>query len=328
MRVFVTGATGLVGSHVVELLRAKGHDVVALRRRSSDTSWLRKLGCGPFEGDVRDSADDLAAGMRGCTHLVHAAALVYSGGSWPKVRAVNVEGTRHVLEAAAAAGVAHAVHVSSVAVYGKREGSLDETTSFDTELEPSDLYGRSKREAEAEAREVESARGLKVTIVRPAAVYGERDRLMAPAVARIVRRPVAAMLGRGCNTLPVVYAGNVAAALLLALEAGRGGATYDLAMDHPITQRQLLEGIARGMGRVPILVPIPAPLVRAGAALLGRLGVAAPGASDLPLSKAVRIALGENPYRSVRARRELGWDPPHRHEEALVRTGRWVKEHP
>ncbi len=327
MRVFVTGASGLLGSHLATLLREGGHEVVALQRRTSDTAHLRALGCELVDGDVRDGPDDLAVSMEGCSHMVHGAALVYAGSAWPRIRAVNVEGTRNVLEAAAQAGIARAVHISSVAVYGTRRAPLDETTPLDVELDPGDLYGRSKRAAEAEARAVESERGLAVTVLRPSAVYGERDRLFAPAIARIVRRPVAALLGRGNNTLPVVYAGNVASALLLALEAGRGGATYDVGMDHPLTQRALLEGIARGVGSEPVLVPIPSGLVRAGAALLERLGVHAPGARDLPLSRVVRIGLGENPHRSLRIRRELGWDPPHRHEEALARTGRWVEEH-
>lgn len=326
MRVFVTGGSGLIGSHLVELLRTKGHEVVSLHRRGSETTRLRGLGCRLVEGDVRDGAQSLASAMAGCTHLVHGAALVYSGGAWPKVRAVNVEGTRNVLTAAAAAGVGHAVHVSSVAVYGRWQGAVDEATPLDADLEPDDLYGRSKREAESAARTVEEERGLAVTIVRPAAVYGERDRLMAPAIARIVRRPVAVLLGPGDNTLPVVYAGNVAVALSLALEAGRGAATYDVGLDHPLTQRGLLEGLARGLGRVPRLFPVPALAVRGTVAVLQRLGVRTPGAGHLPLSRVVRIGLATNPYGSLRIRRELGWDPPHRHEEALERTGRWVKE--
>ncbi len=304
----------------------KGHEVVALQRRGSDTTRLRSLGCELVDGDVRDGPESLAAAMAGCSHLVHGAALVYAGGAWPKVRAVNVEGTRNVLTAAGTAGVAHAVHVSSVAVYGQWEGAVDETTPLDADLESGDLYGRSKREAEVEARTVESERGLAVTIVRPAAVYGERDRLMAPAIARMVRRPVAALLGPGDNTLPVVYAGNVAVALLLVLEAGRRSGTYDVGLDHPLTQRGLLEGLGRGLGRVPRLIPIPAPIVRGAGALLERLGVRTPGAGQLPLSRVVRIGLGSNPYHSRRIRHELGWDPPYRHEEALERTGRWIKD--
>lgn len=327
MRVFLTGGTGLLGSHTAASLREAGHEVVALCRRGSDTSFLAGVGCSIVEGDVRDPADALATAMGRCTHVLHGAALVYAGGSWSKVREVNVEGTRHVLTAAAEAGVQHAVHLSSVAVYGTVDGPVDEDSPIDRVIPKRDLYARSKREAEGVARSVEAEHRLPVTVLRPAAMYGERDRLMAVRIARMIRRPVTFLLGSGENTLPALYAGNVAVAVVLALEAGRSGATYLVGEDHPLTQRALLEGLALGLGRSPVLVRIPAPIVRGGAEVLQKLGVSAPGAQHLPLARVARLALSENPYGSARIRRELGWDPPHRHEVALERTGRWLLEH-
>lgn len=324
MRVFVTGAPGLLGSHAAALLRARGHAVVALVRASSDTGFLTSIGCSLAEGDVRDDPAALARAMEGCTHLVHGAALVYAGDSWSAVQAVNVAGTRNVLEGAVRAGVSHAVHLSSVAVYGTVDGPVDESAPVDTLLPERDHYARSKREAEAEARAVEAGSALTVAVLRPSAVYGERDRLFAPNVADMTRWPVAFVLGDGHNAVPAVYAGNVAEAVLLALESGRGRATWDVGLDHPTTQRALLSGIAAGMGRSPRLVSIPAGLVRAGADVLERLGVSTPGAEHLPLGRAARLSLGQNPYPSRAIRGELGWDPSHRPDEALARTGRWL----
>jgi nucleoside-diphosphate-sugar epimerase len=326
MRVFLTGGSGLIGSHVAALLRHDGLEVLALCRRGTDSSFLGSLGCGLAEGDVRDPPERLARAMGGCTHVVHGAALVYSGASWPKVRAVNVEGTRNVLTAAAQAGVGHAVHVSSVAVYGPVGAPVDESHALDVPLPAGDLYGRSKREAETEARRVEAEYGLAVTVVRPSAVYGERDRLLTPRIARLIRGPVAFLLGSGDNTIPTVYAGNVATAVALVMVSGQGGVTFDVGMDHPLTQRTLLTELAVGMGRSPRLVSVPAGLVRAGAKVLERLGVSAPGAEHLPLGRVVRLALGENPYPSRLIRKVLGWTPPHGHEEALRRTGRWMRD--
>ena len=324
MRVFLTGGTGLLGSHLADELRSAAHDVVALHRSDADTLFLEERGCALAEGDVRDDPEVLAPLMSGCTHLVHGAALVYADDSWPKVRAVNVDGTRNVLTAAAHAGVELALHVSSVAVYGPVAGPVTEDTPLDADLPSTDLYARSKREAEEVARGIEDVQGLPVSLVRPSAVYGERDRLMAPTLAKLLRAPVVPLLGSGENTIPAVYAGNVAVALRLVLEACRGGTTYDVGLDRPLTQRALLERLCVGLGRRPKLVPIPAGLIRGGADVLDWLGVHAPGAKHLSLSRVAGLALGENPYPSRRIREELGWDPPHAHEDALVRTGRWI----
>jgi len=264
--------------------------------------------------------------MAGCSHVVHGAALVYAGTEWPKIRAVNVDGTRNVLTAASLAGVQHAVHISSVAVYGTVEGEVDETRPTDSDLTAGDLYARSKREAESVARAVETELGLPTTILRPAAVYGERDRLMAPSLADILRLPLVPLFGRADNTLPVVYAGNVASAIVAVLETRAGGTTFDVGLDFPLTQRDLFAHLAAGMGLSPRFVRLPASLVRGGVRVLQTLGVVVPGTEHMPLDRVARLALGENPYPSRRIRSELSWKPTHPHAEALARTGRWLTD--
>lgn len=324
MRVFLTGGTGLLGSHLAKELREAGHEVVALHRAAADTLVLEELECELVEGDVRDDASSLVPAMSGCTHVVHGAALVYAGGAWPKVRSVNVDGTRNVLTAAVEVGVSHTVHISSVAVYGAAPGPVDEDTATDTDLLPGDLYARSKREAEEVARGIEEKRGLPVSIVRPSAVYGEHDRLMAPALKTFLRLPIVLLYGPADNTVPVVYAGNVATGIQLVLEAAKGGTTYDIGLDHPLTQKELLQQMAEGMGKNPKFVHVPAPVVRGAAHTLESIGVKTPGAAHLSLTRVAQLALEDNPYPSRRIREDLGWDPPHRHEDALRRTGRWV----
>lgn len=328
MRVFVTGASGLIGSHLASELVDRGHEVVALCRGGSDTSFLDRIGCRIVRGDVRAGAERMAPSMAGCDRVVHTAAQVYAGGSWPKVRESNVDGTRNVLTAARLSGAEHVVHVSTVAVYGRAAPKTDEDAPIDTPIPPGDLYARSKREAEAVARGIEERRGLPVTIVRPAAVYGERDRLMAPALAALLRWPVVALLGPGHNTLPVVYAGNVATAIRRTLEKCAGGDTYNVSLDHPLTQRALFDGLARGLGKKPRFVSLPTELVRTVGGFLARVGVKAPGAQHLPLERVIELGLGENPFPSRLIRDTLGWDPPYSHDEALERTGRWLRARP
>ena len=327
MRVFLTGGTGLIGSHVAERLRGRGDEVVALHRPDSDVRFLTGVGCTLVAGDVRDTHDALASQMKGCDGVVHGAALVYARTSWPRVRAINVDGTTHVLRAASLAGISSIVHVSSVAVYGGARGPIDESTPIDSPLPASDLYARSKREAEmAACREAQEA-GLALTVLRPAASYGERDRLLTTRVAALVSRRIVPVIGHGRNTLPIVYAGNVAAAVERCLDRSSKGPprTYDIGFDQPLGQEDFLLGMARALGSRPRLVHLPAALVHLGAELGERLGVTIPGAGDLSLSRFAKLALGENPYGSRRIRTEMGWTPAFGHDEALGRTIAWLR---
>src|SRR6266446_9814101 len=151
MSVLVTGASGLVGSHVVEALAARGEPVRALVRPASRAAVLR-LGAETVVGDVTDPVVWQAA-ARGVRAIVHAAAIVQRRASWEQYVAVNVDATRLAVAAARAAG-ARLIHISSVAVYAgtaaypvTREWR-DEDHPFQP-IPDSDFYGRSKRMAEA-----------------------------------------------------------------------------------------------------------------------------------------------------------------------------------
>lgn len=319
----MTGASGLIGSHVAEQLRASAVRVIALQRRGSDTSFLTDIGCEIVEGDVRDSAQTLTSKVSSAEAVVHAAALVYSPASRTEVREVNVEGTRNVILAAALAGAAHVVHISSIAVYGSVVGVAHEGVPLDSPLRAGNTYGRSKRDGERVARAVGLEENITVTTVRPAAVYGERDRLFSPKLGRLAKLPVIPMLGPGTNRLPVVYAGNVARAIMTLLSGKGRGDTFNLSEDYPLTQRELLQGFARGLGRDPRLFPIPAALIRVGANITSWLGASLPGLKGLSLQRVASLGLGDSPYPADHARQVLNWTDHVPHEEALRRTAQW-----
>lgn len=341
--VFVTGATGMIGSHVAEQLRERGHPVRALHRPGADTSFLRALGCELVAGDlatsVVDAADALNAvdalgeSMAGCAAVVHAAAVAYTKLPWPEVRRINVGGMERVLRAAARVGARRVVHFSSVAVHGDPWHSPDEASPLDGPLAPRELYARSKREAEVRGRALTRELGLDVVILRPAAIYGERDRLFTPKLLEVFRFPIQPVLGSGRIPIPAVYAGNVADAALAVLGAADGASArrsptrarvYELGVDHPVTPLELYEALARALG-VPFRpIHIPAPLVRVGARVGEALGIRIDGAEELPLARTARLSLGPNPFGSVRIRSELGWAPRFSLEQALERTAAWV----
>jgi 2-alkyl-3-oxoalkanoate reductase len=319
MTVLVTGASGLVGSHVVEALVGQGERVRALVRPASRDA-VERLGAEAVPGDVTDGAAWRAA-ARDARAIVHAAAIVQGRASWNQYVAANVDATRLAV-AAARVGRARLVHISSVAVYGgtaayplTRE-CRSETHPFQP-IPDSDFYGRSKRMAEAVVREAAERREIDAVALRPTVIYGERDRLFTPRVIRVLRLPFVPRIGAGTNHLACVYAGNVAAAVLAALGAReRGFRAYNVTSDGPpvLSQREFFAAFAAALGRPYRPLPIPAALAASLAGLLTarRLGRAA-----------VSFLRGENPYSDSALRTELGWRPVTSARAAIARTAAW-----
>jgi 2-alkyl-3-oxoalkanoate reductase len=319
MTVLVTGASGLVGSHVVEALVARGDAVRALVRPASHAAVLR-LGAEAVAGDVTDPAvwQEAARGVRA---IVHAAAIVQRRASWEQYVAVNVDGTR-LAAAAARAARARLVHVSSVAVYGGSAAypSTPERRDEDFPFQPiatPDFYARSKRMAEDVAREATAEGDLDVAALRPNVIYGERDRLFTPRVIGAVRLPFVPQIGPGTNRLSCVYAGNVAAAAVVALDAPlRGFRAYNVTSDGPpaLSQREFFAAFAAALGRRyrPIAIPTALAGLVIGLFTARRLARAA-----------VSFISGENPYSDDRIRVELRWRPPTQTREAIGRTVAW-----
>ncbi len=322
MTVLVTGASGLVGSHVVEALAARGEPVRALVRPGSRAAVVR-LGAEVVVGDVTDPVAWPAA-ARGVRAIVHAAAIVQRRATWEQYVAVNVDGTRLAIGAARAAD-ARLVHISSVAVYSGSAAypqgpeRRDEAYAFQP-ISQLDYYGRSKRMAEQVVREAAKRGELHAAALRPTVIYGERDRLFTPRVLRAVRFAFPPQIGNGRNRLSCVYAGNVAAAALAALDAPlHGFRAYNVAGDGApaLTQREFFDAFAAALGRRYRPVPIPRPLAGLAISLFTAPRLARAAAAFLS---------GDNPYVDERARRELGWSPPTPAPQAIARTAAWFLE--
>ncbi len=328
MTVVVTGGSGLVGSHVIAALLERGERVRALARPRARAAVVR-LGADPVVGDVTDPGAWQAALAGGARGIVHAAAIVQRPADWDAYRAVNVDGTRFAAGAARAAG-ARLVHVSSVSVYGGSAafdpagGQMTEDSPF-AELPVADLYARSKRLAEDAVRSEAASGGLTAALIRPNVIYGERDRLFTPAVLRALRLRLLPQVGPGTNVLSCVYAGNVAAAIVAALDAPLAGVrAFNVTTDAEprLTQREFLDAFARELGVRVVRVPVP-PALAVG--VLGFIGELALRRRGLALS-AVRFVTGDNPHSSARARRELGWNPPFAPPAAIARSVAWFRE--
>ncbi len=332
MRALVTGATGLLGSHLVERLREQGWAVRALVRDVEPARDLEEgLGVELRRGDVL-RADTLQTAAQGCDVIFHAAAAITQRGGWETFRTTNVEGTRHVVEAARAAG-ARLLQVSSVAVYGalaryaRGPGGMHEEVP-PAPLRAGELYARSKRESEALALEAHRRGEVWATAIRPDVIYGRRDRQFVPRVARVAQRGIVPLPGGGRGTLAVVHAANVAdAAILAATTDAAGGRAYNVANDFDVTAAEFFHLAGEGLGRRVRVLPVPLALAHAGVAG-AQLVLRATGAGALAsmVSASVRFATEDNPFTSERARRELGWAPRVRPAQGVPDAFRWWRQ--
>lgn len=326
----VTGATGLVGSHVVERLLADGWSVRALVR--SPSNELSTLGVETMRGDVLDRDAFVAAAAR-CDAIFHTAAAITTPGGWEAFRRLNVDGTNNAIAAAESSG-ARLLQLSSVAVYGPtgRYSGPGKKTDEDTVLGPLPeraFYARSKRESEQLVLEAHAAGRIWAAAVRPNVIYGRRDRQFVPRMAKLLRRGVAPIIGGGRSTLSVIHAANVADGAVRAVAFDTaGGRAYNLANDYDVSVRRFFELAGEGMGRPMRFVSIPLPAARVAFKLVKSAARTLSGGRFNVISNAsLGLLTEDNPFTSERARRELGWSPVVRPEQGVPEAFRWWMTH-
>lgn len=250
MRVFLTGGSGFLGGCIAARLAAEGADVVVLVRPHSATVRLRACGAALHQGDLRDTAS-LAHGLRGCNAVVHVAS---PKGGWrrPEVYATHaVSGTRNLLAAMAACGVATLVYISTISVHGldPLRTPVDDTSGRGSRFLPYDHYGRAKADVEEVVAAAHRAGVARATVLRPGWLYGPGDRRSYGRLADRLRRGFLVRVGEGRNRIPLVYAPNVAGAVWQALTRPSPEHRSILyAWDGLISQNDLLASLARAAG--------------------------------------------------------------------------------
>lgn len=315
----VTGGTGQVGRHVIARLVRDGWTVRALVR---DPAGARALDVELVQGDVLD-AECMLHAARVADVIFHAAAVVTSAGGWEAYRRPNIDGTKNVIAAAAAAH-AKIVHVSSVAVYGNsgRYSSNGGKTHEDVPLAPLDdtaFYARSKRESEALVLDAHRAGRIWATALRPDVIYGRYDRQFVPRMARMLRRGFAPVVGSGLTTLPIVHAENVAEGIVRAASVeAAGGRAYNLANDFDVTVDEFFTLAAQGLNVRVHKVRVPYVVAQTALGVINRVAPLFVGSKFRAASSgSLGFLTRDNPFTSERARAELGWNPTVRPEVGI-----------
>ena len=254
MKVFVTGATGFIGASLVRVLLSEGYSVKALVRPDSDRRNLTGLDIELWQGDLRDGAS-LEKGLEGCDTLYHAAADYRLWTRKPAdMYAINVGGTRNILEAALKRGLSRVVYTSSVGTLGNPGNGTPGNETTPVTL--ADMVGHYKKSKFLAEREAESfvERGVPLVIVNPSTPVGALDIKPTPTgkiIVDFLNRKMPAYLDTGLNIIDVE---DCARGHILAARHGRIGEKYVLGNEN-LTLRDIfamLEEIAR----------LPAPKVR------------------------------------------------------------------
>jgi nucleoside-diphosphate-sugar epimerase len=320
----VSGATGLIGSHIVEHLAARGERVRALVRPTSDPAYVRDQGAEVVVGDLHDP-NSLRQAFAGAAVVYHCAARVSDWGPWALFQADTIDTTRNMLEACRAAGVGRLLHVSSVAVYGRPRLGPGEWVTEETPTGQNpwlwDYYGRAKRRAEGLVR----ASFPEARLLRPVWVYGPRDRVTMPRVIEALRQGRVPIIGRGDNFLNIVYAGDVAEAAILAAEdPAAAGQAYNVSSEGEVTQTQLLGALTDALGLGPVRRHIPFAAASGWAFLLEAWGRLLRRRRPPTITrKAVSLISRSTRFSTDRARTQLGWQPQVGIHEGLRRTLKW-----
>jgi nucleoside-diphosphate-sugar epimerase len=304
MRIVVTGATGNIGTAVLRRLAAEDHELVGLARR---------VPAGPLAGGqpaawrsvdlTRVTPDELARVFDGAAAVVHLAWGFQPSHDLRYLRELGVGGTRRVVAAAAAAGVPHLVHLSSIGAYSPRRDDAPVDESWPTDGVPTSRYSRHKAAAERILDEAEAEGAVPtVTRLRPGIVgqhsagsallrYGLPGLVPARALTWLPVLPLDRRLA-----IPVVHADDVADAVARVLDRGAAGA-FNLAADPPLTAAD----IARVLGAR--LVHVPSALVRPAMSAAWHLRLQQVDTGWLDMAFALPL------LDTTRARTELGWKP-------------------
>ena len=320
-KVLVTGATGFTGGKLAQRLVGDGHQVVAFVRPSSQTRHLNDLGVECRTVDIRD-ANDVMNNFAGFQKVFHIAAAYRSEhADRAEFRAVNVDATRHLLDAADKYGVDRFIHCSTVGVQGEIEAP---PASEDYRLKPGDHYQESKLDGELLALEYARS-GLPVSVVRPVGIYGPGDTRFLK-LFRPIQRGRFVMVGTGESLYHMTYIDDLVDGFVLAAERPEAlGEVFTIAGQEYTTVRELVDTIADVLGRPRSRLRVPFKPVYLASVVCDRL-CRMINVSPPLYPRRVEFFHLDRAFSIDKAKRLLGFQPKVRLSEGLARTAAWYRD--
>lgn len=305
---FVTGGSGFAGRPLIARLVAAGISVRALTRSDASAGIVTELGALPIRGDLTDIGP-MTEGMRGCDTVFHVAGHLSEWDPYKVFYDANVAGTRHVLEAARAAGVATLVAVGASAVVMGRPAAMRSITE-DLPLQSPKWAPYIATKAEAE-RLVRQANGpaLRTVVVRPPLIWGA-GMPMLDVMIESVRSGRFALPDGGRQLMSTSHVDNVVECVLRAAEKGRGGEAYFVADDDTSTLKDVIASLLATHGLPPVRRSAPFAIAWRMAALMERTWRLLRLRSQPPVTRQTLRMIGQDfTLDTAKARRDLGYRP-------------------
>jgi nucleoside-diphosphate-sugar epimerase len=319
-RALVTGASGFVGGHLVDALRADGWAVRCLVRLGSDRRWLPPTGLDLVVGSTDDDAS-LRRAVEGMGVVFHLAAVTSAARAADYDR-VNRAGVERLLEAlSAAAPRARLVFCSSLAAAGPARAGRPLTEA--DPAAPIGPYGASKAEAERAVGRAVTGRGLSAAIVRPPAVYGPRDRDVLAAF-RLAAHGLAIRTGPPAQRLAMVHVSDLVRGLCAAAATPTASGVYYVNGGNHEWE-EIIQAMGAAVGRRPRVIGLPAPVVMA-AGYAARPWARLTGVKPLLTPERARdLVQPAWTCDDARARRDLAYSPRIGLTEGMAATAAWYR---
>lgn len=323
----VTGATGLVGSHVVDRALAEGWRVRALVRPDSSISRLKQAGVELTRGDFED-VRSLEEAVQQAAVIVHCAAKVGDWGPVDGYRRVNVVGLSDLLEAARKTGcLKRFVDISSLGVYPARDhhGTDERTEPAERSI---DAYTQTKVEAEKLVLDSIRQHNLPAVVLRPGFIYGPRDRTVLPRILEKLRSGAFAYLGSRDKLMNNTYVGNLVDAIFLAIHRELPEhRVFNITDGRLVSKQEFIGTVARLAGCPEPTKVVPLAVAKPLATVLESLWKLL-GKQEAPILSQARLKfLAYNlDYCIDRAKHELGYQPAVDFQEAMATTMEWFKQ--
>ena len=323
----VTGATGCVGSHVVDALCQLGWQVRAMARSSVHSPpWNPDPRVEVVPGELTD-AHALKEAARGVQAVFHCAAKVGDWGDVEEYRQANVGGTRHLLEAVSGGNLQRFVHFSSLGIYEARDHyQTDETTPPpDRHI---DGYTQSKVESEKLALGFAKEGKVPVTVLRPGFIYGPRDRTVLPKLVENLKARRLKYLGSGNQAMNCVFVRNLVDAAMLAFHNSAAvGEAFNITDGEKVGKKRFIEAVADGFGVPrPGWFKVPMWLAKPLASWM-ESGARKRGDKEPPLLTQARVKfLGLNlDFSIAKARQVIGYNPRFTFDAGMRETVAWYQ---